>query len=269
MKLACTGLVPGRISTVLMNYGAEFISCDVRHEEEFREAVQESDPDVLIHTAALTSVDFCETYPKDAYDVNIMGMWALVDFWKKPVIFLSTDHVFDGKKWFGSGYKETHSPSPLNVYGMSKLAAEALIESRNNFRIIRTSKVFDLRDLEMGLKTLLESDEFLERTALIKRSFVYVNHFVNGLVDAASKFAYLPEILNISGTEIYSHATFWKMICRVFDVDEQRIDVRNKELKNLAPRPLRCGLNISRARGLEIPLYSGLDGIKEIKELYG
>jgi dTDP-4-dehydrorhamnose reductase len=268
MKIACTGLRPGRVATELERQGAQFISADITDIDKLRYEVLRVNPDLIIHTAAMTDVDRCEVDPKQALKVNAEGVSNLVDFWEGKLLYISSDHIFRGSKWFDRGYLERHNPSPVNVYGITKLAGEKMaLSGRSNSRIIRTSKLFSYDDLTDTIYDL-QDGKSLEVTGLLTRSFLYVEHFVNGILDAAVKFNHLPEILNISGTSILSYSEFWKRICRVFEIDESLIQVRRKKLKDATPRPFRAGLNTSEAKKLGIPLYSALDGIKEIKELY-
>jgi dTDP-4-dehydrorhamnose reductase len=268
MKIACTGLEPGRVAKELINRGVEFISADVTDVDAFYGAIKLSNPDIIIHTAAMTGVEQCEDAPLQAKRINVDGVNNLIDWYKGKVIFISSDHIFSGTKWFGSGYSERHNPSPVNVYGMTKIAGEFIaVNGVSDARIIRTSKLFDYADLKDTIYNLQNGEE-QEFTDLLRRSFLYVNHFVDGLLYAVKMFNYLPEIVNLSGIGIYSYAGFWVMICKEFGLDDSLIKFRRTELVNASPRPLRGGLNVSLARDLGFPLYSAIDGIREVKKMY-
>lgn len=101
-------------------------------------------PDVIVHCAALTDVDGCTRDPDVAYKVNAIGTIniacaaAQLDI---PVVYISTDYVFDGTK--RDGYTEFDSPNPVNIYGKSKLAGELSVkELLKKFYIVRTSWLF-------------------------------------------------------------------------------------------------------------------------------
>jgi dTDP-4-dehydrorhamnose reductase len=82
-------------------------------------------PDLVINAAAYTAVDRAECEPDLAFAVNRDGARAVAVAAAAvgaPVIQLSTDYVFDGAK--ASPYTEDDSPSPLGVYGRSKLEGE-------------------------------------------------------------------------------------------------------------------------------------------------
>lgn len=85
-------------------------------------------PELIIHGAALTNVDGCEADPALAYRVNAIGTRNLALAAARadcPLIYISTDYVFDGAK--GSPYWETDAPNPLSIYGATKLAGEQLV----------------------------------------------------------------------------------------------------------------------------------------------
>lgn len=101
-------------------------------------------PDIVISAAAYTAVDKAEDEPELAYIVNANGAGAVSEATAKlniPIIHLSTDYVFDGKK-IGL-YSEEDQPNPKTVYGASKLQGESLVRKHNPKHIIlRTAWVY-------------------------------------------------------------------------------------------------------------------------------
>jgi dTDP-4-dehydrorhamnose reductase len=97
--------------------------------------------DVIVHLAALTDVDACERDPKVADSVNAVGTRNVVvaaEDVGARIVYLSTNHVFDGTK--EGEYVEDDPPRPVNAYGRSKLAGEDELPSRG--LVVRTSWVF-------------------------------------------------------------------------------------------------------------------------------
>lgn len=85
-------------------------------------------PDVVIHCAAMTQVDACETDADMAYRINALGsahVARAADQCGARLIALSTDYVFDGK--LERPYHEWDVPAPQTVYGASKLAGEEAV----------------------------------------------------------------------------------------------------------------------------------------------
>jgi dTDP-4-dehydrorhamnose reductase len=106
-------------------------------------AVVSFNPDVVVNAAAYTVVDKAEEDKEAAFAVNRDGaglVAAAAAAAGAPVIHLSTDYVFDGRKQ--TPYLETDPTNPLNVYGESKLAGEIAVAScASNHVILRTSWV--------------------------------------------------------------------------------------------------------------------------------
>lgn len=92
--------------------------------------------DLVLHAAAWTNVDGAESEQGTAEDVNVAGTRNVVAG-GAPVVYFSTDYVFDGGK--GDPYVESDEPNPLSVYGRTKLAGER--EVRDGW-IVRSSWLF-------------------------------------------------------------------------------------------------------------------------------
>ncbi|MCD6539150.1 MAG: dTDP-4-dehydrorhamnose reductase [Candidatus Omnitrophica bacterium] len=104
--------------------------------------------DVIINTAAFHKVDECEENPEKAFKVNALGARNVAVVAQKigaKLVYISTDYVFGGEKGRNIPYNEFDVPSPLNVYGKSKLAGENFVKEfcLKHF-IIRTSGLFGI-----------------------------------------------------------------------------------------------------------------------------
>ena len=152
------GLLGQKIVRQLLNSGVEFIasskgenrnpacpanqylSLDILSQEEIIAVFHQVKPTHIIHTAALTNVDYCELNPEMCYALNVKATALLINEANKinaHFQLLSTDFVFDGVK---GNYSETDTPNPLSVYARSKVAAENLVltSSYPKFSIVRT-----------------------------------------------------------------------------------------------------------------------------------
>lgn len=149
--------VTGLLGTALVREGAAYevwgigrrpqgapASCftkavDLVDETAVAKAIEVIHPDIVIHTAALTSVDQCEAHPDLAGAVNVGGTKHLLSALSGHAcrfIFISTDAVFDGAK---GRYAESDAPAPIHVYGKTKLAAEeAVLAERPDALVVRT-----------------------------------------------------------------------------------------------------------------------------------
>ena len=84
-------------------------------------------PQMVVHFAAATNVDYCEANPSYAQELNVdtthtLASWAAAN--QAKLIYMSTDSVFDGKT---GGYSENSEPDPINVYAATKLEGEVAV----------------------------------------------------------------------------------------------------------------------------------------------
>jgi dTDP-4-dehydrorhamnose reductase len=100
-------------------------------------------PDMVINTAAFHKTDQCEEEPLKTFSVNALGARNVATITKEigtTAVFISTDYVFDGTK--KEPYTEDDVPTPINTYGISKLAAEHFTRQNPKHYIIRIASVF-------------------------------------------------------------------------------------------------------------------------------
>jgi dTDP-4-dehydrorhamnose reductase len=117
---------------------------DFRNSEKVEQIVAQAKPDIIVNAAAYTAVDKAESEPELAMTINRDGAAAMARAAERldvPLIQISTDYVFSGKK--PTAYIETDETAPLNIYGASKLAGEQAVATlAKNYAILRTSWVY-------------------------------------------------------------------------------------------------------------------------------
>jgi len=122
----------------------DFYKLDITDRNSTAYVIKKARPDIVVHAAAYTDVDECELNPKKAYKVNSEGTKNVALACKAadvPLIYISTDFVFDGKK--KKPYKETDKANPLSIYGDSKLKGEETIRDiLKKYFILRTSWLY-------------------------------------------------------------------------------------------------------------------------------
>ncbi|HWN96120.1 MAG TPA: SDR family oxidoreductase [Methylomirabilota bacterium] len=102
-----------------------------------RAAFERDRPQFVIHCAALSKTLECERNPEHARLNNIEVTRVLAELAADiPLLFFSTDLVFDGAK---GNYSENDAPNPLTVYAETKLAAERIVLANPKHTVIRTS----------------------------------------------------------------------------------------------------------------------------------
>ncbi len=129
---------------------------DITNPDEVHSNFNLFEPDIVIHTAALTNVDSCESNQDETFKVNAIGTQNLAvacQEFDTRMLYISTDYVFDGSS--NKPYREYNKTGPLNVYGESKLMGEQMVRHLvcKHF-VIRTSWLFGARGNNF-VKTML------------------------------------------------------------------------------------------------------------------
>ncbi len=134
---------------------ADHAMLDVADRQSVLGTVVSFQPDAIIHAAAWTAVDACETDPDRAFAVNALATRHVAEAARRVGAHLtsfSTDYVFDGLK--PSPYLEWDSPNPQSAYGRSKHAADLELASQPDATIVRISWVCSVHGNNM-VKTIL------------------------------------------------------------------------------------------------------------------
>lgn len=152
MKILLTGAngqVGQAIAKISKQFTHELIACDkhsldITNIDTIKEKYDYYKPDIIINAAAYTAVDKAESESELAFAINAKGPENLAQVCAAaniPLLHLSTDYIFDGKKT--APYVETDAAAPLGVYGESKWRGEqAIREICSKYIILRVSWVF-------------------------------------------------------------------------------------------------------------------------------
>jgi dTDP-4-dehydrorhamnose reductase len=123
--------------------------CDLTNQQSLEDCLAQIAPNKIINTAAYTAVDQAEENQEEAITINAFATKIMAQYCSKyggQLLYYSTDYVFDGTK--ETGYIETDTCNPLNVYGKSKLSGEQVI--KNIFQQVHSSN-----DTQTGGKYLI------------------------------------------------------------------------------------------------------------------
>jgi dTDP-4-dehydrorhamnose reductase len=133
--------------------GLDHAALDVGDRDSVLGTIGSVHPDTIVHCAAMTAVDACETERDRAFLVNALGVRFVMEGARRAsayVVTLSTDYVFDGSQ--PEPYHEWDTPNPASVYGQSKLAGEFEIDLE--CAVVRTSWIVGRYGANMA-KTIL------------------------------------------------------------------------------------------------------------------
>ena len=101
---------------------------DVRDYSDYRVQALRFNPDVIIHLAALTDLEYCETHIDEAYNTNTKSVENAVSIAREigaTLVYISTAGIFNGEQDY---YDDWATPDPINVYGRSKYLGEIFVE---------------------------------------------------------------------------------------------------------------------------------------------
>jgi dTDP-4-dehydrorhamnose reductase len=152
MRVLVTG-ARGRLGSQLVNelqhqnhtvLGVDLNTFDVTSPETVNQTFETTHPEIVIHCAALTAVDYCAEHPDEALEVNAFGTQTVAlacQAHDSVLLYLSTNEVFDGRTQ--RPYLEYDRPNPINPYGYSKWVGEQMVRDlvRKHY-VVRTSWLF-------------------------------------------------------------------------------------------------------------------------------
>ncbi len=146
----CNGQLGSELRAIARSFphfGFTFTDVDelnITDKNQVESYIHKFEPDVIVNCAGYTAVDKAEDEPEQAMWLNRDGVANLTCACEKfdcYLVHISTDFIFDGKN--SRPYREDDIPSPVSVYGMSKLAGEeAMMSCLPKGLIIRTSWLY-------------------------------------------------------------------------------------------------------------------------------
>lgn len=203
-------------------------------------------PDLVLHAAAWTDVDGAEDHADQAETVNVRGTRNVAGL-GAPVVYYSTDYVFDGRK--REPYVESDEPSPLSAYGRTKLAGER--EVRDGW-IVRSSWLFGWTGKNF-VKTMLELGSRQEEVRVVDDQVgcpTYVGH----LAEATRELIELPQgVWHVAADGQCTWFEFAQAIFEEADVDCRVVPVSTGQLARLASRPAYSVLRSEREGAPRLP----------------
>ncbi len=123
---------------------ADITPLDITNDDQVRRVFEAVEPDVVIHCAALTAVDYCAEHPDEALVINGLGTQTIAlacQAHEAALLYVSTNEVFDGHVY--REYLEYDRPNPINPYGYSKWVGEQAVRDLvARHYIVRTSWLF-------------------------------------------------------------------------------------------------------------------------------
>jgi dTDP-4-dehydrorhamnose reductase len=213
-------------------------------------------PGLVVHTAALSDIDFCEANPAAAEAVNVKVTLEIAEICRRiaaRLVFFSSDSVFDGRK---GRYQETDRPQPVNQYARTKVKAEKSIASTlASHVIIRPSLIMGLpvsqsgnsffwrlvQSLRKGTRSAFPASEFRTPVDVITLSRATWEVAQSGFTG----------LIHLAGNERLSRYDIARRIAAALGYPAELIVDKEPEIElGRALRPADASLDNSRAKSL-------------------
>jgi len=230
-------------------------------------------PELILHAAAETNVDKCETNRELAWSVNAIGTRNIASACGKigaKLVYVSTDYVFDGEK---GHYSEEDKANPVNYYGVTKLEGERFVrELCGDYVIVRTSVLYGWHPNRLNFATWV-----IDSLKSGMRISVAEDHYnsptlADNLAEAILKIveADATGLYHIAGSERISRYDFAMKTAEVFGLDRSLVTpVKMEDLKIwVAKRPRDSSLSMYKARHeLKAGLLDVHEGLRQMRVL--
>lgn len=247
------------------------IKLDILDNWEVSRILSHLRPDAVIHAAAESNVDRCETDKKHALAVNAEGTKNIAEACNvvgARLVYVSTDYVFDGEK---GRYVEEDKPNPINYYGRTKLEGEKHVsEICENHVIARTSVLYGwhprkqnfvtwaIDSLKQGKQISITDDHYNSPTLADNLAEVLLE-----LADSEKR-----GVLHTAGSTRIDRFKLVLEIAKIFNLNPALVKpIKMAELKTwVAKRPRDSSLRIDKAKKtLKTPLWSVSEGLKFLR----
>jgi dTDP-4-dehydrorhamnose reductase len=252
--------------------GADLPETDVTDAAAVQRAFARERPDAVLHGAAYTNVDGCESHEAEALAVNGAGAGHVADACARagvPLLHVSTDYVFDGRIPAPGEYSESDPVGPLSAYGRTKLAGEQAVAARcERHWIVRTQWLYGLggRNFVDTMLALAAEKPFLA----VVDDQVGSPTSTHDLAPLLWRFVQRRPPWGVWHATNAGSTSWHGFAAEIFRQAGVTVDLRrqsSRDLQRPAPRPARSVLNNARLRGFFgaglPPWQEGLSGYLE------
>ena len=224
---------------------------DLTNYDDMSKSIDEIEPDVIIHLAAMTNVDLCETERELALKINAKATEILSKQAAKQrafFVYVSTDYVFDGENGMK---KETDIPNPINNYGRTKLEGEKAVQDMaSSWCIARTSTPFGLHSTKKSFPVLVAQNlktktEFSAVTDQYT-SPTFVPNLSKMIIEIATR--QIVGVIHLAGATRISRFDMAERVADKLSLDKTFLKPTSiKDMNWVAKRPKDSSLDISKA----------------------
>jgi dTDP-4-dehydrorhamnose reductase len=250
--------------------GITLLPVDLTDFQALKQLFQQIQPDAVIHTAAASSPNFCQTHPELSHLINVSASCNLAGLSANaqiPCVFTSSEMVFDGRN---PPYRESDPVCPVNLYGEQKVAAEVgMLERHPQTAICRMPLMF-------GAAPFAQSfiQPFIEKLRSGQELNLFIDEFrtpISGTAAAQGLLLALEKVhgyIHLGGKERLSRYEFGCLMVKVLELSTAKISAcRQADVKMAAPRPADLSMDSSLAFSLGFNPASVEAELQALKEL--
>jgi dTDP-4-dehydrorhamnose reductase len=250
------GRGPSRLPTSIMGQaGVTWADVDLGDGGSVERALLAFRAEAVLHAGAATDVDGCERDPLLAWRVNVGGSEQVARACRAlgaRLVAISTDYVFDGE---AGPYGEEERPNPRGAYARTKRCGEeAALLLAPDCAVARVAVVYSGRP---GAKPSFAT-QVVERLTRGEPVRAFSDQVVSTtLADSAAAMTLelllehrYQGVLHTADQGVLDRVTFARRVAARFGLTGEIIPVLTADVKLLAPRPLRAGLEVSRAMAM-------------------
>jgi len=238
---------------LLVQGGYTFLSMDIENQASVDEVMNRVRPDHVIHAAAMTNVDACETEHAACDRANVDAVEYIVRAAERHnahFVHVSTDFIFNGED---GPYYEDATPDPVSYYGNSKLKGELIVQGSSlKWAILRTVLVYGVVDNMSRSNIVLWAKGALEKGQPINvvddqvRCPTLAEDLADGCILAVDHNA--TGIYNICGKDTLNIIEIVQQVAEHYGLDKRLINpVSSATLNQAAKRPPRTPMPIDKA----------------------
>ena len=268
LKLSKAGyhvVATGRGNSRIPEGNFDYHSLELTDKDAVNRLLNKLRTDIVIHTAALSKPDECDTDRQLCLNENVEATRNLVTQANAFFIYVSTDFIFGEE----GPHAETAIPAPLNFYGESKLMAERVVEATNKpHAIVRPVFIYGKTWRGMRpsflhwVKTNLEAGKKIKVVSDQQRTPTYVNDICKGIISIINKRA--TGAYHLAGKDVLSPYQMAVITAEVLGLDCSLIEnVTSETFPEPVKRAKRSGLIIEKAkRVLQYQPVSFAEGVR-------
>lgn len=247
---------------------------NIADKEKTVNLINDINPDVIIHTAALINVDRCETEKELANSINVVGTKNIIEGAKKSnskIIFVSTSAVFSGNK--KENFEEDIT-DPISNYGITKVIGEkAIQQSGLPYLILRTDQPYCWPEKWQHTNSVKRVIETLKSNSLLKEIEDWYNTptYVIDFVKAVIKLIQNNEngIFHLVGPDFLNRVEWALITAEIFKLKKEMIKSINSKELGLEAKRSNVRLNNEKInKKIKISFLGVKEGLIDMEKNY-